>query len=167
MQITNISEFMPWYAKVKGRTHRLFACIPPEQIEWRHREGSFSFGDIIRHLATIERFMYAETVQGNPSRYPGCGTDLAEGYEATIAFYESCHEESMAIFSQLTEADLMKKCQTPAGTPITTWKWLRAMTEHEIHHRGQLYTYLSMLGIESPPIYGLTSEEVMARSQQD
>jgi uncharacterized damage-inducible protein DinB len=38
------------------------------------------------------------------------------------------------------------------------------MVEHEIHHRGQIYTYLAMLDVPTPPIYGLTSEEVRARS---
>jgi len=46
------------------------------------------------------------------------------------------------------------------------WKWLRSMIEHEVHHRGQLYLYLSMLDIPTPPLYGLTSEEVRARSLQ-
>jgi hypothetical protein len=41
----------------------------------------------------------------------------------------------------------------------------RTMTEHEIHHRGQIYLYLSMLGIKTPPLYGLTSEEVLERSK--
>ena len=38
------------------------------------------------------------------------------------------------------------------------------MTEHEIHHRGQLYLYLGILGVATPPIFGLTEEEVKARS---
>jgi uncharacterized damage-inducible protein DinB len=38
------------------------------------------------------------------------------------------------------------------------------MIEHEVHHRGQIYLILGMLGVETPPIYGLTSEEVRARS---
>ena len=37
------------------------------------------------------------------------------------------------------------------------------MTEHEINHRGQIYLYLSMLGVPTPPLYGLTSEQVRAR----
>jgi uncharacterized damage-inducible protein DinB len=43
------------------------------------------------------------------------------------------------------------------------WKWLRAMVEHEIHHRGQIYIYLSMIDVSTSPIYGLTSEEVFER----
>ena len=38
--------------------------------------------------------------------------------------------------------------RTPADTPITVGKWLRAMIEHEAHHRGQIYLYLGMLGVE-------------------
>lgn len=63
-----------------------------------------------------------------------------------------------------TDADLERKCLTPAGTPITTWKWLRAMVEHEAHHRGQIYLMLGLLNVPTPPLYGLTSEEVQARS---
>jgi uncharacterized damage-inducible protein DinB len=43
---------------------------------------------------------------------------------------------------------------------MAVWKWLRAMTEHEIHHRGQLYLMLSMLGVKTPPVFGMTSEEL-------
>jgi uncharacterized damage-inducible protein DinB len=56
------------------------------------------------------------------------------------------------------------KCATPAGTPITTSKWLRAMVEHEAHHRGQVYLMLGVLGVKPPQLFGLTEEEVRARS---
>jgi uncharacterized damage-inducible protein DinB len=68
------------------------------------------------------------------------------------------------IFSQLSDDDLQKKCTTPGDVPISTWKWLRAMAEHEAHHRGQIYMYLGVLGVPTPPIFGLTSEEVRSRS---
>jgi uncharacterized damage-inducible protein DinB len=38
------------------------------------------------------------------------------------------------------------------------------MVEHEAHHRGQLYLMLGILGVGTQPLYGLTSEEVRARS---
>ncbi len=48
---------------------------------------------------------------------------------------------------------------------IVVWKWLRFMVEHEIHHRGQIYLYLGILGAPTPSLYRLTSEEVRARSR--
>jgi uncharacterized damage-inducible protein DinB len=38
------------------------------------------------------------------------------------------------------------------------------MLPHEVHHRGQIYMYPGILGVKTPPIFGLTSEEVRARS---
>jgi len=78
---------------------------------------------------------------------------------------ERLHAESTEIFSRLTDRDLQKKCQNPGGMEITVWKWLRSMAEHEIHHRGQLYLYLGLLGVPTPPLYGLRSEEVRGRSK--
>jgi uncharacterized damage-inducible protein DinB len=75
------------------------------------------------------------------------------------------HGESLEIFGRLSDEDLKKRCMTPAGSAIGIGKWLRALVEHEIHHRGQIYVYLAMLGISTHPIYGLTSEEVRAKSQ--
>ena len=108
--------------------------------------------------------MYAENAQFKPSQYRGCGTEYANGYDEVIRFYDTRHEESKQIFSALTPEDLQKKCRTPGNVDITLWKWLRLMVEHEVHHRGQLYTYLGMLGVKTPPLYGLTSEEVAAQS---
>jgi uncharacterized damage-inducible protein DinB len=126
--------------------------------------GAFTFGDVIRHLATIERYMYAEAVAGCPSRYPGCGRELADGYPAVLGYADRLDEEAKAIIGALSDADLSRKCQTPAGTVITTWKWLRAMCEHEAHHRGQIYLMLNILEVATPPLFGLTSEQVRVRS---
>lgn len=166
MEISEIQSFIKYYSKIKQRTIKLFELIPPEKIEWTYQEDKFTIGDLIRHLANIERQMYAENVQLKESQYSGCGTEFAEGYQNVIDYYKKMHTESYDIFSKLTQQDLLRKCKTPAGIEITTWKWLRAMIEHEVHHRGQLYMYLGMLGVKTPPIFGLTSEEVVERKGQ-
>jgi uncharacterized damage-inducible protein DinB len=164
MEIQSITQFLEYWSSVRGRTRRVVTCIPRDKLEWTFRAGTFTLGDLVRHLATIERYMYAETVAGRPSRYPGCGRDLADGFDATLAFFDRLDAEAREVFASLTDDDLTRKCQTPAGTPITTWKWLRAMVEHEAHHRGQIYLMLNMLQVPTPALYGLTSEEVRARS---
>jgi uncharacterized damage-inducible protein DinB len=159
-------EFLDYWKSVRGRTLRVVGCIPPDRLEWTPRPGAFTFGDLVRHLATIERYMYAETVSGRPSTYRGCGRDLADGQEAVMAFLNRLDAESVQMIRALTDADMERKCLTPAGTPITTWKWLRSMAEHEAHHRGQIYLMLNMLQIPTPPLYGLTSEEVQRAGER-
>lgn len=164
MEKERIASFLEYFEKIRGRSLRVIQCIPPDKIDWSYRAGKFSFADLIRHLAAIERYMYAENVQLRPSRYPGCGKELADGYDDVLRFMNRMHAESMEIFRALTDEDVQKRCLTPGGAAIPVWKWLRAMIEHEVHHRGQIYLYLSMLDIPAPPLYGLTSEEVLERS---
>jgi len=164
MEIRSVPAFLDYWQKVRERTRRVADRIPPDQLEWTWKTGKFSPGDIVRHLAGIERWMFAENVQRKQSRYPGHGQELASGFEAVREYLERLHAESMEIFARLTDEDLVGKCETPGGAAISVAKWLRLMVEHEIHHRGQLYLELSMLGVETPPIYGLTSEAVRARS---
>ena len=164
MQIQNPDTFLEYLDKVHQRTMRIVHCIPPDQLDWSYASGKFTLGDLVRHIAAIERYMYAETLAGHPSRYAGCGRELADGYDAVLDFFDRLDAESRAMIGALSDAQLAGKCQTPAGTPITTWKWLRAMVEHEVHHRGQIYLMLNMLEVPTPPIYGLTSEQVRALS---
>ena len=164
MEIRSVRPFLDYWASLRGRTRRLVQCLPPDRLEWTQREGAFTLGDQVRHLAAIERYMYAETLSGRPSRYQGCGRELADGFDAVVAYLDRLDGESVAIIGALSDGDLERKCLTPAGTAITTWKWLRAMCEHEAHHRGQIYLMLGMLGIPTPPLVGRTSEEVRARS---
>ena len=163
MEISDINSFLEYYEKVRGRTLRVIKRIPRDRIDWSYREGKFTLGDLIRHIAATERYMYAENALGRPSRYPGHGKELADGYDPVLAFLDRTHRESVELLRTLSGDDLRKKCATPAGTPITVWKWLRSMIEHEIHHRGQIYLYLGLLDVPTPPLYGLTSEEVFER----
>lgn len=164
MTFTDPQVFLDYLDSVHARTKRVAACIPAEALEWTPAPGRWSAGDQVRHLAGIERWMYAETVSGRPSRYPGHGRELADGLDEVIAYHDRLHAEARAILTELTPEALAGKTVTPAGVAITTWKWLRAMLEHEAHHRGQLYFTLGLLGVATPPIYGLTEPELRARS---
>jgi uncharacterized damage-inducible protein DinB len=164
MEITRVAPFLEYLDRVHERTRRIVHLVDHDTLEWQAGQGRLTPGELIRHLAGIERYMYAENVHGRPARYPGHGREIANGLSATLAYYERLHGESRMLFADLTDSRLTEKCLTPAGIPITVGKWLRAMIEHEAHHRGQLYFILGLRGVSTPPIYGLTSEEVRARS---
>ena len=67
----DLSALLGYLDSVHARTRRVALLIPPGDLEWTPAPGRFSFGDLLRHLAGIERYMYGETVHGRPSRYPG------------------------------------------------------------------------------------------------
>jgi uncharacterized damage-inducible protein DinB len=166
----NVRSFLDYFSKIRQRTMRIVACIPPDKVEWRAAPGKFTLGDLARHIAATERNIFVECACGGRNRYAGCGRELADGYDAVVRFMERMHEESMNMLATLSEDQWQQKCRSVDGTPMTTWKLLRSMIEHEVHHRGELYAFLGVLGVSVPPLYGLTSEQVRelaARADQE
>ncbi|MBV8051471.1 MAG: DinB family protein [Acidobacteriaceae bacterium] len=160
MEIGSVETFLEYFSKIRERTMRLVACIPEDKVEWRAAAGKFTLGDVARHIAATERNVFVECACGGHNRYAGCGPELAGSRDEIIEFMQRMHRESVKMLAQLTPAQLQQRCQTPDGTPITTWKLLRSMIEHEVHHRGELYAYLGVLGVTVPPLYGVTSEQL-------
>jgi uncharacterized damage-inducible protein DinB len=164
VEFETVEPFLAYLESVRRRTRALADCIPEERIEWSPGPGRFTPGDLVRHIASAERWMWGENVQGRPSRYPGHSRELADGKHAVLAYMDRLHFEAVAVFKRLDPAELQKRCMTVGGVEMRVWKWLRLMIEHEIHHRGQLYELLGQLGIHTPPLYGLTEPEVQKRS---
>ena len=111
------NAFLEYWPSVRNRTRRLIPLIPPEHLEWSAGEGRWTFGDTLRHLAGIERWMYAETMHGRPARYPGHQRALADGTESILAWHDQCHAESMELFRALSPEQWMGKSRTVAGSP--------------------------------------------------
>jgi uncharacterized damage-inducible protein DinB len=164
MVVQNIGTFLEYFSRVRERTMRVVDCIPEDRLEWTFKPGHFTLGDLVRHLAATERLHFVEVALGRSSRYAGCGPELVAGLEGVKTYLQRNHLESVQLLSSLTDTDLRGTVMTPGGVPITVWKWLRLMPEHEIHHRGQLYMMLAMLDVSTPPIFGLTSEQLIKKN---
>src|SRR5215467_9057965 len=150
MEVTDVGSFLKYFESIRGRTMRVVKSIPAEKLEWRHCEGVFSPGDLARHIAAVERLTFGEGALGRPSLYAGCGAELADGLENVIAYMERMHAETVEL---LRGVDLKKKGRSPQGVEVAPGRLLQAMIEHEIHHRGEMYVYLALLGVERPPLY--------------
>lgn len=164
MEIRDVEGFLGYLDTVRRRTRAVAAVVPEDKLEWRPASDRFSPGDLIRHIAAAERWMWAENALLRPSRYPGHGPELAEGREAVLAYLDEMHRQTVEILRGLPPGRLEERCRTVAGVEMRVWKWLRLMVEHEIHHRGQLYEVLAAAGVSTPPLYRLTEPEVRAAS---
>src|SRR5215468_12593557 len=108
MEIVTIEPFLKYFSGIRERTMRVARLVPPDKIDWSCGAGKFTLGDLLRHLAVSERYLWAENVQGKPSRYTSHGKELAATYKEVIMLVENLHAESMQIFSRLTDVDLKR-----------------------------------------------------------
>ncbi|HET9371742.1 MAG TPA: DinB family protein [Vicinamibacterales bacterium] len=163
--MSRLDDFLRYWDNARQRTLRVAELVPADRMDWTPGGGVWTFADLIRHLAVSERWMFVENARGRPSRYTSHGAELADGKDAILKFARDLHQDSMAQLRTLSEADLDRAVTTPGGASLAAWKWLRSMAEHEAHHRGQIYVMLRLCGIETPPLFGLTSEEVRRRGR--
>lgn len=165
MEITTTDAFLRYYEKTRQITMRVIAVIPPDKTDWTYMPGKFSIGDLVRHIAAIERNVFAAVAAGNKPCYTGCGKELADGYDNIVSWFHEMHRQSVEIFRSLPDEALRRKIKSLDGRDVELGHFLRALFVHEIHHRGALCIYLNMLGVTTPPVIGLNEEQVIERSK--
>lgn len=166
MEITNIAAFLSYYEKTRLITTKVIDVIPVDKMDWAYMPGKFTIGDLIRHIAAIERYVFAEISIGNKPTYKGCGKELADGYENIISWFHEMHTQTITIFKTLSDQSLKNKITSVDGKEIELGMFLRALIVHEIHHRAALCIYLNLLNVETPPVIGLKEEQVIQLCKQ-
>ncbi len=159
--LQSCAAFISYFASVRRRTISFAQALPPEHIDWSPRAGEFTCGDILRHLAASEQMFIDVAVNGHWA-YPGHERERAPDLTAALAHLEAVHSTAMTTLQQLSDAELLATRPALDGSPIKVWRVLMLMSEHEIHHRSQLASYMMLLHVEPPQIYGKTLEEVIA-----
>lgn len=167
MEITSIKMFLAYFEKIREGTNRIIQVIPKDKMDWTYKSGKFTIADIIRHIAAIERNVFAELVNNNSSSYKGCGKELADSYDDVLLYFNEMHRQSMLIFNSISDEDLNKKIRTLSGAEAKIGNFLRALITHEIHHCGALCIYLNLLEVKTPSIFGLTEEQVIQKSNKN
>ena len=69
-----------------------------------------------------------------------------------VGYARACHDAAERIFRALSEDDVVRPVNSPFGT-YPAWQYLMFAYDEHWHHRGQLYTYLRLLGKEPPMLY--------------
>jgi hypothetical protein len=71
----DLNDFLNQFEKVRARTRRVAECIPANRIDWAYKPGAFTLGDLVRHIAVTERYIWAETVHRRHSADTTHGPD--------------------------------------------------------------------------------------------
>jgi len=163
--IQSTTDFIKYFDSIRRRTLNYIRVVPSDRLGWSPNPGDFSCADIIRHMIASKRMFVRVAMEGR-WKYDGHESDEKQGLEELIAQFEATHAEAMDTLKRLPNEGLNEPRFGPKGEgyPLKAWRWMMAMTEHEIHHRSQLAVYLSLMGVQPPHIFGLGVEDLIALS---
>jgi uncharacterized damage-inducible protein DinB len=163
--IQSTADFIKYFESIRRRTMNYIRIVPPDRLGWSLKDGEFTCADIIRHISVSEKMFVRVAVEGRWN-YEGHISEQKQSLDVLITQLETSHIEAIQVLKQMSDQELNEPRYGPKGDghPLKAWRWLMAMTEHEIHHRSQLAVYLSLLGVQPPHIFGLGVEDLIALS---
>src|SRR4051812_48954963 len=118
MEILDLGAFLSYYEKTRQITTKVIEAIPHDKLDWAYMAGKFTIGDLLRHIASIERNVFAQIASGKKPAYTGCSKELADGYENVISYFNEMHRQSLEIFRSLGDDRLKEKVTSVDGKKI-------------------------------------------------
>lgn len=146
----NAAEYFDHWIKVWRDLLRAVAMFSDDDLSFQPTEHyERSVGDILRHLIDLEEGWIHYVIRRELETWPEERTDL-DTIDALENAMEQVHAKTMEYLQGLPVEDFNLIVQVPDdGTPKLAWI-LWHVLEQQIHHRGELYLCLSLLGKERP-----------------
>ncbi len=149
---SHLDSYIKSWNRIHEQSKKIMAVAPDGKYDWKPCDSAMSLGELMNHLWLAEAGLIQAVLSGAyPSESPAKITSTGD----LLAAFDKSHKEAVAKVSSLTPEQLSEEI-APFGpdAKMSRMALLHLTHEHEIHHRGQLYTYLRIAGCEVPPLFG-------------
>ncbi|HEV3217762.1 MAG TPA: DinB family protein [Vicinamibacterales bacterium] len=152
-----------YFNLVHGVTVRAIAAFGDDELDFRPKAGMRTPRELMFHVYTQERTLAEAVRQGeftlemaNRSNPEDPSAAAALGALLTVsdlrAYAHACHDDAERHFRSMSEEEVARPIGSPFGT-FPAWQYFLFAYDEHWHHRGQLYSYLRLLGKEPPMLY--------------
>jgi len=150
MSCAETERYVGNWNRIHKQTSRVMRAAPDAHLEWRPGPGMFTLRELISHIPEAEFGLVRSALEGSTKT---ARLDLAHQTVSQIAdAFDNQHEQLVEEVSKLSLEQLNEEVEFH-GKRMRRKVLLAGLTEHEIHHRGQIFTYYRLLGIEAPNLY--------------
>lgn len=147
------------------KTHRILSALPEDRKDWKPHTKSMSLGNLAAHIVELQTWYNNAILKDS--------FDLASDYYAIK--YDNFGQLNDLLMKQVKQnLEVMKEQSDDFWLQNFTFKkgdyvivtlprvaFIRSiLTNHFIHHRGQLSVYLRLLDLPVPGIYGPSADEL-------
>jgi uncharacterized damage-inducible protein DinB len=149
----NAKEMLYYWNAVRQGLNEALDLFSDDELHFRPAEGLWSLGKVALHIANTEEGWFEYVARRLVLEWPP---------ESTLNEYpsipdvkrelEKVHTRIEAFLEPLSDTDLDQIIQAPWGSQFPLHFVLWHVIEHEIHHRGEIYLMLGLLGREAPDV---------------
>ncbi|HYL36628.1 MAG TPA: DinB family protein [Bryobacteraceae bacterium] len=151
--------YLPEVQNERNATRRVIQAIPADKCDWKPDSKSKSALDLAWHLASSECFFLNGVATGAFDPGSGERPDAIKTPADILKWYDENAPKATAAIASLKGDALTRVLDFHGVFSFPAIAYLGLMTNHSIHHRGQLSTYLRPMGSKVPSIYGGSADE--------
>ena len=145
-----LDRFLESWDRVRAVTLKAAAAMPEAEADFRPVPEVFSFRELLAHILGAEQVFVGGVTAGRWERPPADGAP--PDIPVLLERMEKVHADSKARLAGLDQATLGQVVKAPFGVGLPRMGFLWLLRDHEVHHRGQMYTYLRLKGV-TPPFF--------------
>jgi uncharacterized damage-inducible protein DinB len=149
----NTAQFFDHWNTVHRDLLRAVSMLEDEDLAFRPAEKyPRTVGDILRHIINVQRGWIQYVIDRSIPEWPEEELDRLNTVDLIRDELNSVFHQSMNFLATIPVEDLNRVVQIPGdGVPKLSWI-LWHVFEQQIHHRGELFLCLSLLGKNRPKI---------------
>jgi uncharacterized damage-inducible protein DinB len=152
-----------YFNMVHGVTVRAIEALTDSDLGFRPQSGMRTPRELIFHIYVQEKLLAEagrlgrftmEMANGSNPEDPANAAALAAlaTVKDVVAFANAQHQAAESTYQALSDEQVASTIESPFGT-YPAWQFLLFAYDEHWHHRGQLYTYLRLLGKQPPDLY--------------
>jgi uncharacterized damage-inducible protein DinB len=148
----NAKEAFGQWAQVREGLLQALDQLSDAQLGFVPRAGLWSLGTVARHIASCEEGWFRHTVMRELPDWPEYSAADYPTVAAVKALLTDVHARTEAYLEGIDAADVDRPVSLPWGSTVPLLECIWHVLEHEIHHRGEIFLMLGLLGMEAPDV---------------
>ena len=148
---------------VHGVTVRALSALTDAELDFRPQPGMRSVKELVYHIYAMEKEVGEGVRRGSFTQETENvaipETEVAKAALASLDtvpklqdYARACHQSANEAAQALTEEEVARIVEAPYGS-FPAWQFFSFAYDEHWHHRGQLYTYIRLLGKEPLMLY--------------
>jgi uncharacterized damage-inducible protein DinB len=146
----NAAQFFDHWNKVWRDLQRAVVLLEDKHLTYKPAKAySRTVGDILRHIINLEQGWIHYVIRRSLAEWPSEDQSLTTVKDIQ-AEMKRVHAETMEYLAEIEVDDFSRIVQVPDdGAPKLAWILWHVLEQH-IHHRGELFLCISLLGLQRP-----------------
>ena len=145
-------ELFGHWGEVRDGLISALDVLADEQLDFTPREGLWSLGTVARHIASAEEGWFRYVIGRSLTGWPEYAADDYPTVESVTSLLAGVHARTEGYLVTVATAQLQQPVKSPWGPEFPLQWIIWHVLEHEIHHRGEIFLMLGLLGIEAPDV---------------